>query len=77
MWAGTYVLRGKQIRQHWEMTHSAKYHAPITPAHVTREIPLATAQDHNQTARVAAIAQLAQPRTCHSHALGSVGGWEK
>jgi hypothetical protein len=48
-------------------THLAKYHAPMTPAVVTRNKPLPTPQLQSQTTTVPTIAQLAHPLTCHSH----------
>lgn len=46
----------------------AKYHAPITPAHVVLKIPRATPHVQSHTVIVAAIAQFAQLLTCHSKA---------
>lgn len=51
--------------------HSAKYQAPITPAHVVLNTPRATPQLHSQTPTVPTIAQFAQARTCHSRTEGS------
>ena len=48
-------------------THSAKYHAPITPAVVVLNKPLPTPQLQSQMTTVPIIAQLAHPLTCHSH----------
>lgn len=50
-----------------------KYQAPMTPAQVARRIPLATPQDHNHIDTVAAMDHPAQLRTCHSHAVPTVG----
>src|ERR1700685_2144829 len=50
-----------------DATHSAKYHAPITPAVVTLNKPLPTPQLQSQTTTVPTIAQFAHPLTCHSH----------
>lgn len=51
-------------------THSPKYHAPTTAAHVTLNTPLPTHQLHTQTVTTKAISQFAHPLTCHSHADG-------
>ena len=56
-------------------THSPKYHAPTTAAHVTLNTPLPTHQLHTQTVATNAISQFAHPLTCHSHADGFPRGW--
>jgi hypothetical protein len=52
--------------KHTSETHSAKYHAPMTPAVVTLNKPLPTPQLQSQTPTVPTIAQFAHPLTCHS-----------
>ena len=58
-------------------TNSAKYHAPMTPAHVIRSSPLATPHVHSHIITVPAMAQFAQLLTCHSNPDGSPKGFEK
>jgi len=48
------------------ITHSAKYQAPMTLAQVILNMPRATAQLHSHMLSVPAIAQFAYALTCHS-----------
>ena len=60
------IVRYLTLTKAEEGTYSAKYHAPITPAQVTRSSPRATPHVHNQTPMVPAIAQCAHSATGHA-----------
>lgn len=63
---GCISLIGKKFRVITLVTYSAKYQAPMTPAAVVLNTPLATPQLQSHTTNVPTIAQFVQPLTCHS-----------